>query len=475
MSKFKSIIKTLIATCLCTITQPVLAQNSDSLCYLSLDSCRAMALRTNFDLKIAEKTIEKAQAEKNALLSMYFPKISATGGAAYVFKDIQVLQSIDPLLPSFTIPSGNIPTELLGPINEGLNYLRESIVENWKPIEISMKGAFMAGITLQQPIFAGGRIITGNKMANIGVAMAEENKALKISETLVDADKSYWLYISVREKVKLAEMYDELLTQIETLLTNVKDVEMINRNDLMKVQVQHNQVKLMLQRARSGLQLSRMALCNTIGADYNTVIIPIDTVIQTVENFQLAPDSAVYNRSEYKLLRKMVEMKEGEVKLARGNYLPTIGLGASYAYAGGIRIQGQLDEPYNVSNIMATVSIPISHWWEGSQKIKSAKTDKKIAELEMQKNTRLMELEIKQATLNMVDAYTQIRMAEEALDQSKENLRISSDRYQVELETMANLLEAQAQWQTTYSNLIDARIEFRIKEIEFLKATGQLK
>jgi outer membrane protein TolC len=62
-----------------------------------------------------------------------------------------------------------------------------------------------------------------------------------------------------------------------------------------------------------------------------------------------------------------------------------------------------------------------------------------------------------------------------ALEQAQESMRISTDRYSVEMETITDLMMAQSAWQTAYSNLIDARIDYRIKEVELLKATGKLK
>ena len=151
-----------------------------------------------------------------------------------------------------------------------------------------------------------------------------------------------------------------------------------------------------------------------------------------------------------------------------------MGVGTSFCYMRNIKIAGQKNEPYNISNVMATENIPITAWWEKSQKMKSAQRDKRIEELELEKNAQLMELQIRQATFNMNDAYTQVKMAEDALEAAKENLRISNDRYEVQMETMTALLHAQGVWQEAYSKLIDARIDYRIKEVEFLKATGQL-
>ena len=449
--------------------------NNDTIINLSLEQCVKMAVEGSFDLKIAEQTLQKAQAEKEAALSLYFPKIAANANATYVFQNLKVMQSIDGILPQFDISGVNIEAEVKELIQTGLNELRSEIVGLWKPIEVSIKGAFFAGITLQQPIFAGGRIITGNKMAKIGVDMAKENIKLKKSESIVEAQKMYWLYVSVREKVKLVKSYESLLLEFENLLTNVVGVDMINRNELMKLQVQHNAVKLQARQAQAGLELSRMALCRMIGVGYGSQITPTDTIVSVSEFNELPSSDAVKERPEYKLMQKLIQMKEGEINLVRGEYLPTVAVAATYGYMGNVEIMGGKDKPYNISNVMGVVSVPITAWWEGSKKIKSARTDKTIAQLEFEKNSQLMELEIKQATYNAINAYENVKNAEFALKQAQENLRISTDRYSVQMETITDLMMAQSGWQTAYSNLIDARIDYRIKEIEFLKAIGKLE
>jgi len=451
------------------------AYPNDTVMDISLEQCVRMAVENSFDLKIAEQTLQKAQAEKSAALSQYFPKVAVNANATYLFQDLKVLSSIDGILPPFDISSANIDPAVKSLLQNTLDELRTQIVDAWEPIDISVKGAFFAGITLQQPIFVGGRIIAGNKMAKTGVDMAKENINLKRSETIVDAEKMYWLYVSVREKVKLAKSYQSLLDELEKMLTNVYDVDMINKNELMKLQVQHNAVNLQVKQAQAGLELSRMALCRMLGVGYGSQITPTDTVVAVSEFRELPSDDAVKERPEYKLMQKIIQMKDGQIKLVRGEYLPTVALSATYGYMGNVEIMGTKDKPYNISNIMGVISVPITAWWEGSKKIKSAQTDKAIAQLELEKNSQLMELEIKQATYNAVNSYENVKNAEFALEQAKENLRISTDRYSVQMETITDLMMAQSAWETAYSNLIDARIDYRIKEIEFLKAIGKLE
>ena len=213
----------------------------------------------------------------------------------------------------------------------------------------------------------------------------------------------------------MAQTDVRILDMVEQQVNNVEEVKMIDMKSLKHVRVKQSEVKMQLQRAQSGLVLSRMALCQIIGVPYSTYIIATDSAIQTDIILVPAENYNIEDRPEYKLLEKSVQLKQGEIQLARGNYLPTVGLGAAYAYMGNVSIGGQTDPPYNISNIMATVNVPITHWWEGSQKIKSAKREKNIAQLELEKNSELMQLQIQQTIFNLHDSYQQIKIAEEAL------------------------------------------------------------
>ena len=88
--------------------------------------------------------------------------------------------------------------------------------------------------------------------------------------------------------------------------------------------------------------------------------------------------------------------------------------------------------------------------------------------------TNKMQLEITSSRFNIQDAQTRVTMAKNALQQAKENLKISSDQYQVGLESLTNLLEAQAQWQQMWSQWIDAKAMLHLSESQYLKAIGKL-
>lgn len=464
--------KFIITIILASLTAGLHAQQK-----MSLDECRELARQQSEQVKIASKQIEKAKAEKAAVKTNYFPSLSGSVTGAYLNNEIKQDLYLPTVTPDLT--TGELtPNVMINPMTGqpvvGADGNPVFNMYAWLPLEISLKGAYMAGLTLQQPLYTGGKIMTGNKMASIGVEMAGENRDLQEMNAVYEADQAYWLYVSVKEKVKLASTYKKLLDTLVATVNNAYETGMVTKNEVLKAQVKLNEVKLQLQKAQSGLELTRMALCRVTGLDYSTAIEATDSVIDITNEPVLQMTTDVNNRPEYSLLKKQVEMADQQVKLARADFLPTAGVSVGYNYIGGIKLNQSDYSTDNVS-VMASVKIPIFHWGEGIRKTQSAQQDQSIKQLELEKNSRLMQLQIEQARLDFTDVKVRVNMANEALVQAEENLKESNDNYELGMEILPNLLEAQAQWQKAFSETIDAKTDYKLKESALLKATGALK
>ena len=227
-----------------------------------------------------------------------------------------------------------------------------------------------------------------------------------------------------------------------------------------------------------------MALCRIIGVPFDTDIIPTDTVINVdrVDAF----DYSVSERPEYKLMSLNVEASHHKIDLAKGEFLPSIGLSLGYSHYGNIRLKGNLpvsegNSVYLNENIfnngltaMVGVKIPLFHWGEGIKKVKKARIEATNARLEMEKNTRLLDLEIRQAISNLSSGYAMIETAALALCQAEANLEAVRERFSVNKVTITDVLDAEARWQQSYSNHIEARAQYRIYVTEYRRATGTL-
>lgn len=444
---------------------------------ISLERAREMALEQNQNIKIADKSLQKAQAEKKATQTLYLPSLSASATVAYLsneFKEDIYMPTFVPdpvtgqLVPNIMInPSTGQP--VMGadgnPIFNMYAYL---------PLELSIKGAYMAGVNIEQPLFTGGKILTANKMAALGLEMAAQNIELQKVNTIAEADQSYWLYVSVREKVRLATIAVRMLDSLVVRVQKSVESGLVHQNELLKVQVKYNNAILDLQKAKSGLELTRMSLCRVIGLPFETKIELTDTAVDyTNQLLSNLGSEDVTQRPEYQLMSQQVAMEEEQIKLKRADFLPTVGISAGYSYLSGIEF-GDQNMTNKGLNIIGSVKIPLFHWGEGIQKIRSSHLSKEMKELELDKNTQLLQLEIEQSKFNLQDAFLRIKMAEKALAQSDENLRLSKNNYELGGELMTDLLIAQTQWQQAFSDLIEAKTDFKAKETQYLRVVGKL-
>jgi outer membrane protein TolC len=444
---------------------------------MTLHQAREMALRKSEPLKMAGKQMEKAELQKYAARTLRLPNFSATGTGIYQDKDFEmelILPTQKPNLVTgemepniMTNPATGEP--VIGPDGNPIFN-----IYGWLPLNVSLSGAYLAGVALEQPLYTGGKISAGNRMADIGIEMAGENKMLQEMNTIAEVDNAYWTYVSVSQKVKLAQQAVNMLAELVGQVRNASEVGMSSRNELLKAQVEYNKVKLDLQKAQNGLELSRMDLCRVTGLSFNTEIMAVDTAISVSHPVLItSEDETFMQRPEYKLLLKNIDLQEQQIRIAKADFLPVAGIQAGYNHVGGIEFSGT--EFSNTSlNVLATVKIPLFHWGEGMKKINAAKIDKEMSELKMEKNKQLLQLDKEQARLNLQLAWERIQLNKTALEQAEENLRVIRNNYEVGMETITELLMAQTNWQQAYSELIDSKADFKMKETAWLKSTGQL-
>ena len=449
---------------------------------LTIEKSRELALQYSRHIAISSKEKEKAVFTRKSYRANFFPKLSASGMYMYRTGNLSYalpggyLPTYVPslteqkLVPNLLVdPAGN---PIIGP--DGNLVFKSYAFMPDVTMDITMEGIGIAGLTLEQPIYMGGKIRAASDMAKTGEALADENIRLNRAKVLSEADAAYWQYVRVKEKLDVAVKYSSLLEQLVRQLTDAYSTGMISRNDLLKAEVKKNEADLMVQKAKNGLELTRMNLCRVTGLPYQTDIVVNDSLPEMPSAEVLTAQDNIDKRPEFKMLEKNIELKEKEIRLVRSDYLPQIGVGASYSYIEGPQLN-DVRTSDDAFSAMATVKIPIFGWGEGRNKVKSAKADYEISKLKMEDARELMELELARARFNMKDAQSRVEMTHLSLKQAEENLRVSKNMYELGEETLTNYLEAQVQWQKAKSELIEAKAELKLSETKYLKATGRLE
>jgi outer membrane protein TolC len=231
--------------------------------------------------------------------------------------------------------------------------------------------------------------------------------------------------------------------------------------------------------------LCRLSLCRIIGVDADTPLILTDAEITVSEPSMMSDDISA--RPELELLNLSVNAKREQVKMAKADYLPTVGLSIGYFRYGNIKTvtSYQLDDgttgKYSQTTndglglAMLAVKIPIFNWGTTGKKVKKAKLDLQKSQLDLDKNKRLLSIEVRQAIINVNDGYDLVKSAETALQQAEANLSNMQARYSVAMCPIIDLLDAQSQWQQSKSNLLEAKAQYKINQTEYLRVTGMLE
>lgn len=412
---------------------------------LTLKECREMALKSDENLKIAENNLEGANLDRAVARSQYFPKFAGNATAIYSAPDSKI---------------GDMMT-------------------------LQMRGAYMAGINLTQPIYAGGKIVAANKMASVGQDIYRQQLRATRMDVIADAEKTYWTYVGVLEKVEMTKSYLALMDSIYEMTNNSVEIGMTNRQSLLRVNTRRSEILYRLNQAQAGADICRMALCRVIGVSDTTSIHPTESIV--INDILPLMNDDVSNRPEAIMLDKNIEIKKHEVTMTRADFLPVVGLQLGWSAYGNLKMKGwsqdEMGNPFPYTSTtndngfsgILSVQIPLFHWGEGIKKVRHAKLDVENARLSLQRNTKLMQLEARQNYSNIVTGLELITSADKAMNEANENLRMMREQYEVGLNTLTDLLEAQSQWQSSYSNLIEAQTQYRINQVEYLRSIGELE
>ena len=451
--------------------------------FLTLEQCRIIALDSSAILRNAQLMEEKTELDRKAVITNFLPKFSGyglylwtsesfdydfSGGALPVYKNVY-----GNLVPDLMKdPAGNIV------YNNGIPVFNQYAVIPPMTLSVDLANTVTAGVSVTQPVFMGGKIISGYRMAALGTEMARLNSELKAEEVTVSVDEAYWLYVKTCKLLETAESLDSTVSEVYRFVEDAIDVGMATSTDLVKVEVQRNNAALALAKARNGKRLSMMNLCHILGLPLTTEI-EVDqsgfSLDSTAVPESIALDSdSIENRADYRLLAGQAELKRRNVDFVRSDFLPQLGVMASYGYSYGLKLMGETLLNQAGFTVMATLKVPIFAWGEGYLKIKSAKKEYEMARSELERLSGMMELERTKNSYAVSEAALQVRLAESSLKSAETNLKVCRDQYELGMETLVNVLEAQTQWSKCSSDYIEALADYKLSCTKYLKSIGRL-
>lgn len=464
---------------------------------LNLDSCRALALSNNKELRMSKEKVNAAHYQQKAAFTNFLPKIDMMGTYMRTEKEISLLSddqksaisnigtavapmgqklqqilSSDPSLAPLLTPLQSV----MGTLPGALNQVGQGMVD---ALRTDTRNMFGGMVTLTQPIFMGGKIIAYNKITKFAEQLAESQHATELQDVILNTDQAYWQVISLVNKKKLAESFLNLVKKLDSDVNKMVAEGVATKADELSVKVKVNEAEMTLTKVENGLSLSKMVLCQLCGIPLDT---PITLADESMENITL-PDTyiegnvntALSNREELKSLELASKIYRQKVNVTRSEFLPSVGLTATYLVTNPSLVNGFERKMRGMWGVGMMVKIPVFHWGEGIYKVKAAKAEANIAQYKLDDVKEKVELQVTQATYKVNEATKKLAMAEKNMAKADENLRYANLGFQEGVIPTSNVLEAQTAWLSAQSGKIDAQIDVKMSEIYLNKSMGTLK
>lgn len=423
---------------------------------MTLDECVRLAKENNKEIKASEHQYRASRYEQNSAKALFFPSFLLTGNVVYSTSDGSYASGggMLPVWGADGLPSGQTV------FFPGLN------------LSYELDWMYNGGIQVEQPLYMGGKIRAGYRMAKIGNEIASLNKRLTEVEVIVETSQAYAEVVRTQELREVAVAYHHLLSELMRSVENAWKHGMKPQNEVLKVKVKLNESELNLRRAENGHRLAMMNLCHYMG-------LPLTERIEV--SFDL-PDTSgaceggadIYNRPEYQILEQKQGLVKQQVVMARSEYLPQIGLMGRYGYTNGVKLNGcKLFDDWNfLAGIQ--VSIPIFDFGRRMNKINSVKSQYVRVQSERESLNEKLMLEMSRAFNNLDEAFLENRLAESSVVSAEENLRNSRLQYEKGMELLSDYLEAQTLWQQARQTQVDSRVNCYLKWLEYQKTIGKI-
>ena len=424
---------------------------------LTLDSCFALAKANNAQLLTDQLEIQKAQEVKAQVFTKHFPQVSISYLAYYAARPI-IEYGINDIQDD---DLGAFLSALITTLNdpEGANM--------GLPTEINlMEKGHGVNATAMMPIYAGGRILNGNRLANVGIEAAQLKAEVSERDMLENIESTYYLVLGLQDKVHTLESALALTDSLDHIVDVALKAGLITKSDKLRLALKQNELKANQLQLNNGIVLASQLLCQQIGITYPEDGLTLDTASFSIKNHADALREN-FIRPEQQLLQLQIDAEKLRKKLTLGEALPQVGIGGTYSY-------GNLVRKYKGNAIaLAQVSIPLTQWWETSHKLKEHNIAIREAELMQKDLTEKMGLQVKQAYNQMVEAEALMQSDKAALDMAQENYRLAELNYRAGMNTITDVLEAHALLLQAKNAITDRQITYLTARRRYHDLSGQ--
>ncbi len=412
---------------------------------LTLKQTIEAAIKANLRLQQSQDEVEAAQANKKARTTEFFPTLNAR--YSYLRRD-------NPTTTVFGTPQTGLVDVLVNPEDE-YNFVT----------------------SFNQPIFTGFALFNQYKIASLGLDVAEFLEKITRQNVILDAKNAYYSILKTQKLVDVARDTVRQIAAQKDVAENMYQVGMSPLNDLLQSQVQLANAKQRLITAQNTMEIAKSQFNTLLRKPVNAPVVIADILDYTSFEYDIdyCLTRAEANRLEIQVADLEVQIAGKDYKLSQRDYYPAVNLtgtwtrrGTDWDVDGG---EGIGDKDF--WDIRATATWNFWEWGRTRYGVKEKLSRLSQAKSRKEEIHDNIDLEVKEAYLRTIESEKNITTIEKAIEQAKENLRITEERYKEQVSTTTDVLVAQTLLTDTMTNYYNALYDFKIAKAVLYRAIGQ--
>ena len=344
-----------------------------------------------------------------------------------------------------------------------------------KNMDQSMDYSLQGEITLAQPIWVGGKVGTGIKIASIYKELVQKTFQLEQEKKKVEIKQSFYNVLLARKALEVIQFVkqdaDENLANLEIMYNQ----GLISEYDIVKARVRVKEVEPQLVQYENQLNLAEDKLKSDLVLDFDADVEFAgsinDETYKSLLDIQDYQNRALNQRLELKILELQNEMYKKNKRIVQGDFLPTLSAVGSYSIQGtNDKYNKVIEDDYSnkTLNVGLNLQVPIFHGGGTYAKVKQAQVEIKKARLQLVQTKRLIELEAESHHKSMIQYAREIELHKQSVLEAEKALNIANVRYSNGVGTQIEVVDAQ-------SNLEQAKLQELSAIHNFIKSSLMFK
>lgn len=415
---------------------------------LSFEESLHLLNQGNQSLKIADKSIEIAKAERDKLNAFWYPSLQSTGAFVHMSEKIEVKQP----LSQFTDPAKDFVHSII-PDDQIISSILDQIGANTLIFPLTPRNLTTVDLSAEWVLFSGGKRFRATNIGRTMVDLARESRAqVSANQQNLLVESYYGLRLAQQIVTVREETYNGLKKHYENAL-KLEAAGMIDKAGRLFAQVNMDEAKRALEAARKEetvVQSALKVLLNKKDADAN--IIPTSPLFMNDSLppkmlFDLSVNSGNYTLNQLQLQQHIAKQ---EVRIAQSGYLPNIALfGKQTLYSHGIQ-----------SNLLPRTMVGIGFTWN------------LFDGLDREKRVRQSKLTEQTLALGQMKAQDNVKALNATIALSEELVRIRKKSFTEGMATSTEVIDAETMLASVKVARLAAYYEYDVALMNLLSLCG---